>query len=290
MNTAWLPSRPGLAGGIDNDGSRAAELLAAGFGSVEFGTVTPRPEPGAHPGANPGVVALAACLRALPPRAPGAALVGIGIGIGMRGDAAPVTLAAEWCCGYQAAWDVADYLSFNLSARRYQALLTPAHWPLLLRAFDAVANERQRHVIAGDRYLPLAVKLPLGPAGEFPLALAQAAAAAGFDAVTAVLPASSERLDRLRLLRSQLQGQAAIVAVGGIRSAADVRAALAAGANAVQVHSVFAQLGAACLPELLDLDLPAQGASAGSTSARFSAHKRVPNGHQKLSAHDQPSH
>lgn len=251
MSTAWLPTRPGLAGGIDNDGSRAAELLAAGFGSVEFGTVTPRPEPGA----NPGVVALAARLRALPPRAQGAARVGIGIGMG--GDAAPETLAAEWCRGYQAAWDVADYLSFNLSARRYQALLTPAHWPLLLQAFDAVTHERQQHTAVGGRYLPLALKLPLGPAGGFPLALAQAAAAAGFDAVTAVLPASSERLDRLRLLRSQLQGQAAIVAVGGIRSAGDVRAALAAGANAVQVHSVFAQRGAACLPDLLHLDLQA---------------------------------
>lgn len=251
MSTAWLPTRPGLAGGIDNDGSRAAELLAAGFGSVEFGTVTPRPEPGA----NPGVVALAARLRALPPRAQGAARVGIGIGMG--GDAAPETLAAEWCCGYQTACEVADYLSFNLSARRYQALLTPAHWPLLLQALGAVANERQRQVAAGGRRLPLALKLPLGPAGGFPLALAQAAAAAGFDAVTAVLPASSERLDRLRLLSAQLQGQAAIVAVGGIRSAADVRAALAAGANAVQVHSVFAQRGAACLPDLLHLDLQA---------------------------------
>ena len=135
--------------------------------------------------------------------------------------------------------------------------MTPAHWPLLLQALGAVANERQRQVAAGGRRLPLALKLPLGPAGGFPLALAQAAAAAGCDAVTAVLPASSERLDRLRLLRSQLQGQAAIVAVGGIRSAGDVRAALAAGANAVQVHSVFAQHGAACLPDLLDLDLQA---------------------------------
>ncbi|MGP1684573.1 MAG: hypothetical protein ACTS8S_19810 [Giesbergeria sp.] len=251
MSTAWLPTRPGLAGGIDNDGSRAAELLAAGFGSVEFGTVTPRPEPGA----NPGVVALATRLRALPPRAQGAARVGVGIGMG--GGAAPETLAAEWCYGYQAAWEVADYLSFNLSARRYQALLTPAHWPLLLQALGAVTNERQRQVAAGGRHLPLALKLPLGPAGGFPLALAQAAAAAGFDAVTAVLPVSSERLDRLRLLSAQLQGQAAIVAVGGIRSAGDVRAALAAGANAVQVHSVFAQRGDACLPDLLNLDLQA---------------------------------
>lgn len=251
MSAAWLPTRPGLAGGIDKEGSRAEELLSAGFGSVEFGTVTPRPEPGV----NPGVVALATRLRSLPPRRPGAAHVGVGIG--MSCGTAPATLAAEWCYGYQAAWEVADYLSFNLSARRYQPLLTTAHWPLLLQAFHAVTDERQRHITAGGRYLPLALKLPLGPTGGFPLSLAQAAAAAGFDAVIAVLPASDERLLRLRLLSSQLQGQTAIVAVGGIRVAADVRAALAAGATAVQVHSVFAQLGVACLPDLLDPDLPA---------------------------------
>lgn len=248
LSAAWLPKRPGLAGGIDKDGSRAAELLAAGFGSVEFGTVTPYPEPNV----NPGVGALAARLRALSPRVRDDTRVGVGIG--MSSDAAPATLATEWLRGCNAAWDVADYLSFNLSARRYQPLLTAAHWPLLLQAFDAVTDERQRRIAAGDRYIPLALKLPLEPAGEFPLALAQAAAEAGFDAVIAVLPAGTERLDRLRLLASQLQGKAAIVAVGGIRTAADVRAAMTAGANAVQVHSVFAQLGAACLPELLNLN------------------------------------
>ena len=34
-------ARPGLAGGIDKDGRRAAELLAYGFGSVEVGSVLP---------------------------------------------------------------------------------------------------------------------------------------------------------------------------------------------------------------------------------------------------------
>lgn len=246
LSAAWLPQRPGLAGGIDKDGSRAAELLAAGFGSVEFGTVTPCPEPDV----NPGVAALAARLRALSPCTRGDTRVGVGIG--MSRDAAPAALATEWLHGCHAAWDVADYLSFNLSARRYQPWLTAARWPLLLQAFDAVADERQRRIAAGDRSMPLALKLPLGPAGSFPLALAQAAAEAGFDAVIAVLPACTGRLDRLRLLAAQLQGRAAIVAVGGIRTAADVCAAMAVGANAVQVHSVFAQLGAACLPELLN--------------------------------------
>ncbi len=255
MNGAWWsvrPGRPGLAGGIDNDGSRAVELLAAGFGSVEFGTVTPRPEAG-H---NPGAAALAARLAALAPHpaalAPGAGgAASIGIGIGCCGDAAPRALAAEWLAGLAQAWQAADYLSFNLSARRYRALLDAAHWPLLLRALGAVAAERNARCAGGGRRVGIALKLPLGPDGALPLDLAEAAADCGFDAVTAVLPGCGARLERLAALAPRLRGKAALIAVGGIRNGADVRAALACGADGVQVHTVFAQLGAACLAQLL---------------------------------------
>jgi dihydroorotate dehydrogenase len=45
-------------------------------------------------------------------------------------------------------------------------------------------------------------------------------------------------------------GRPAIVVVGGIRTAADVAAAYAAGANGVQVHRLFIEHGAACLARL----------------------------------------
>lgn len=239
MNGAWQPSRLGLAGGLDKDGSRAAELLASGFGSVEFGTVTPQPEPGG----NPGVAALAARLSAHAPRGPGGCRIGIGIGMG---NAAAELLPSAWVGGLHAAQDVADYLCFNLSARCYRHLLSPDHLPLLLRTFAAVTTGRDRHC-----RVPLALKLPLGATDAFPLTLAEAAADAGFDAVTAVLPEQAERFDRLHALALRLQGKAAVVAVGGIRSSADVQAALAAGAQGVQVHTLYAQLGAGCLALLL---------------------------------------
>ena len=81
-------ARPGLAGGIDKDGTRAAELLGLGFGSVEFGTVAVGPRAGAE------LAALRARLAALPPRAPGATATAIGIGLGQPADAAPEALAA----------------------------------------------------------------------------------------------------------------------------------------------------------------------------------------------------
>ncbi len=235
----WL-GRLGLAGGIDKDGSRAAELLAAGFDSVEFGTVTPQPEPGS----NPGVATLAARLAAL------AASTDTRIGIGMGGGAGPTTLAADWLSGLRAAWDAADYLSFNLSARRYRPLLSVEHLPLLTHAMEAVAAERQRRTQESGRHVALTLKLPLGSGDSLPLIVAEAAADAGFDAVTAVLPEHAERLAHLRHLAACLRGKAALVAVGGIRDANDVAAALACGASGVQVHTAFAQRGAACLVSL----------------------------------------
>ncbi|MBC7860142.1 MAG: dihydroorotate dehydrogenase [Burkholderiaceae bacterium] len=247
MNGAWWRGRralPGLAGGIDKDGGRAAELLAAGFGSVEFGTVTPRPEAGG----NPGVAELTARLRMAAPCSSDACR--IGIGIGMNSAAPPDALAAEWLSGLELAWGAADYLSFNLSARAYRPLLAPTHLPMLLRAFQVVTAERDR--LCGDgAHFPLTLKVPLGVDDPFPLTLAVAAADAGFDMLTAVLPDSPARLDRLNLLAARLPRQTTLLAVGGIRNHANVRAALAAGAHGVQVHRIFAELGAACLPDFL---------------------------------------
>lgn len=231
-------ARPGLAGGIDKDGTRAAELLGLGFGSVEFGTVAVGPRAGAE------LAALRARLAALPPRAPGA----IGIGLGQPADAAPRALAACWIAGLYGAWGVADYLSFNLSARACAPLLAPARLALVTDALRAVAAAR-----AGlPRRVPLALKFRLGGADEAPPAVALAAAAAGFDLLTAVLPDDDpKRLSRLHALITAVSDGPAVVAVGGIRKASDVAELRASGAAGVQVHRAFSESGATCLAQLL---------------------------------------
>lgn len=239
----WL-ARLGLAGGIDKDGSRAAELLGAGFDSVEFGTVAPE----AGPDGQPGVRALAARIAALAPAERAKARVGIGLG--MSAEAPASTLPGEWARGLHEAWAIADYLSFNLSARRYRPLLSVDYASLLLRAFASVAAERDRRARESGRHVAIALKVPLAGDDPFPLAVAEGAADAGFDAVIGVLPEDAGRLGQLRLLASRLRGKAAVLAVGGVRTAADVRAALEAGAGGVQVHTAFTQLGGRCLAVL----------------------------------------
>lgn len=234
---SWL-SRPGLAGGIDKDGSRAAELLGLGFGSVEFGSVTMQ----AVAGANAGMAVLVERLSQLDRSAPGR--TAIGIGLGQPPEATAETLVDEWKAGLAAVWPVADYVSLNLSAKANQRFLAPEHRTSLVAALHSVASCRDRLAEAG-RNVALAVKMPLREAAS----LLETLAECRFDQLTVVLPDSGERFLALARLVATT-ALPAIVAIGSIRSPADVADARAAGAAGVQVHRLFVEQGANCLAEL----------------------------------------
>ncbi|HRP98503.1 MAG TPA: hypothetical protein PL143_19880 [Rhodocyclaceae bacterium] len=233
--------RPGLAGGFDYDGRRARALAASGFAAIEFGSVAAH----ALPGGGEAIATLATRLAAL--RRKVAVLPAIGIGIGNRPGGTGAQLTDDWRTGLAVAAPVADYVSFNLSARERRHLLDVAALPQLERAFAALVACAD----CGDGVRPaVAVKLPLGPVGAPLPGAALAAVAAGVDGLIAVMPDDPGRFERLARLAEQVGTAAAIVAVGGIRTAADVAAALAAGACGIQVHRVFAERGTACLPGL----------------------------------------
>lgn len=244
MSVAFWCERPGLAGGIDKDGNRALELLTSGFGSVEFGTVTPQAEPD-H---NPGVVALVARLSTLDRNSSGHAAIGVSLGAGV--GAVPSALAGEWLYGMRTAWPVADYLCFNLSARAYRPLLEAKHTELLVDAIGAIMQERIVLSAQAPRRLALALKFPLDIAAEHWPDMLTTIAGMGLDALIAVMPERPGRLSFLSRFALLDRGAATLVAVGGIRTADDVRAVLLAGAEGIQVHGAFVEHGVGCLPRL----------------------------------------
>lgn len=231
----WL-SRPGLAGGIDKSGERAAELLGLGFGSVEFGSVTGLP----LAASNPGLAALIGRIATVDPEK--RAKTAVGISLGLPPDLPAPALVGEWrrALGLLAeAPPVVDYLSLNLSAAANRRFVGEALRPILLEALAAVAEWR-----AGQGERPqLAVKLPLEAAAE----LSSACRAAGIGQLTVVIPDSLERSAGLAQLKAlcALIRPARVVAVGGLRSAADRQEALNAGCAGVQVHRLFLAQGAA---------------------------------------------
>jgi dihydroorotate dehydrogenase len=232
----------GLAGGIDKDGSRAGELLAAGFASVEFGSVAAGID--GHP--DDSAAMLAATLAAYRD----AGETRIGVGISRPPGAPPEALLACWLAGLEAVAGVADYVSFNLSAAANRPLLAVERRGLLACGFALVAGWRDALAAAGGRRLRLALKLPLGARGEPLSTIGLLAAAAGFDQLTAVRADDAPDFTRLKALARLLGDGPTLVAVGGIRSATDIGAACAAGAAGVQVHRAFVEHGAACLGQL----------------------------------------
>ena len=241
---SWL-TRPGLAGGIDKTGERAGELLGLGFGSVEFGSVTVAPLVGSNPGLRAlleriaipqGYFLRGAVHREKQPK------TAIGIGLGLPPDLPPARLAAEWLAGLHLlaeAPPVADYLSLNLSAAANRRFVGGDLRPILLDALAAVADFRRGQGDCQRSFL--ALKLPVD---AVPV-LWPALLAAGLDQLTVVLPDGPGRLESLAQVATlAASGEGPVlVAVGGIRSATDRLAVLAAGASGVQVHRLFVMHG-----------------------------------------------
>lgn len=279
-------NRIGLAAGLDKDAVAVAGLARLGFGFLEVGTVTPRPQPG-----NPkprlfrlrqdealinrmgfngaGAAAVAANLKA----ARACVGVPIGVNIGKNRDT-PLTDAAEdYVKCLAMVHEVADYIAINLSSPNtpgLRDLQAPASTRSLV---ETVVAERDRLAAKGPCAKPLLVKVaPDLPAADLD-ACATAAMEAGAAGLIAVNTTATRQnalrsrhakqagglsgaplfplaLRTVRRLRARLGDSPALVAVGGIGKPADVRAMLDAGADLVQVYSALIYQGPALVRRL----------------------------------------
>jgi len=292
-----FPNPVGLAAGLDKDGVAVPALAALGFGYLEVGTVTARPQPG-NPRPrlfrlvedealinrmgfnNHGAAALAARLRRakavhgdwLPP---------VGVNVGRSRAASDEEAPGDYAASLRAVWDVADYLVLNVSSPNTPGLRgLQAVGPLtaVLGAARRVAGER------GER--PVLVKLAPDLSPEDLAAAARAAESEGAAGIVATnttvsrpglaSPHAGEAgglsgRPLAPLAEAALQALAGatklpIVSVGGIWDADDVAARLSAGATLVQVYSSFVYQGPA-LPGRLCRGLRERRAATGPSAA-----------------------
>ena len=257
-----LPNPIGLAAGFDKDAQAFAGALGAGFGFVEVGTLTPRPQPG-NPrprlfrlaqdaavinrlGFNNGGQAAALPRLAQRNRARGV----VGVNIGANKDSAE--RIADYARGAAAMAPVADYLTINISSPNTPGLRALQTAPALDELLARALPPRPR--------LPVFVKIaPDLAAGELE-AIAEVALARGIDGLIATnttlarppglrsrhageagglsgAPLMGPSTDVLRRLRRLTQGGIALIGVGGIASGADAWAKIRAGADAVQLYT-----------------------------------------------------
>lgn len=268
----------GLAAGFDKDAEAPDAALALGFGFVEIGSVTPRPQPG-----NPrprlfrlaedravinrmgfnsaGAEAVAARLAA---RARGRGGGIVGVNLGKNRDATDA--AADYAAGVRRLGAFADYLVVNVSSPNTPGLRALQGGAALGRLLDAVRAARD----ALDRPPPLLVKIApdLEAADRADIAAAIRAGAAdglivGNTTVTRPDGLRSRHRDEpgglsgrplfalstevLADMYRRTEGSVPLIGTGGIASGADAYAKIRAGASLVQLYSALVYQGPALI-------------------------------------------
>jgi dihydroorotate dehydrogenase len=268
----------GLAAGYDKDGRAWRALAAVGFGHVEVGTVTPRPQTG-----NPrprleripqrralvnrlgfpseGAAAVTARLEGARPDG-----VVVGVSIGPNADTPPQRRLDDYLALVDRLAPVADYLVVNVSSPNTQGL-RDLERPEALGALVSGVARRLPQASPGRR-VPLLVKLSPDLGDVAPVV--DAAVDAGADGLivgntttrrdgaAAGIPSgglSGEPLApaAVAALREVLAAtDLPVIACGGVMTAGDVEERLTMGARLVQVYTGLVYRGPRLVHEVLD--------------------------------------
>ncbi|MCY4342581.1 MAG: quinone-dependent dihydroorotate dehydrogenase [Gammaproteobacteria bacterium] len=271
-----FPNVVGVAAGLDKDAIAVEGLARLGFGHVEVGTVTPRPQPGNPqprlfrlPEAsalinrmgfnNDGADAVAARLQRLKDR--GSRLAApLGVNIGKNKDTPIERAVDDYLACMDALHDSADYFAVNLSSPNTPGLRDLQYGEPLKALLGALKARQAELQSRSGRHVPLCVKLAPDLAEDDAATVAEAliefeveGVIAGNTTVTRPQVATVRHADEagglsgaplaplsrqlVARLRERLQGRVAIIGVGGILSAADAQALLDAGADLVQIYT-----------------------------------------------------
>jgi len=266
-----LDSPLGIAAGFDKGEGIASGLYALGFGHVEVGTITPRPQAGnprprlfrlpAHRALinrmgfnNEGADACAARLAAMPRAARPRVL---GINVGKNKDTPNERAVDDYLACIDRLGGLADYLVVNLSSpntpglRALQArgplesLLSacvervrPLGKPLLVKLAPDLTPEALDEAVDVSVAAGAAGIIATNTTVERPLAVAGDPLAKEAGGLSGA-PLAPLALAALRRCYARAQGRLPIVGVGGVMDASDVYARIRAGATLVQVYTGF---------------------------------------------------
>jgi dihydroorotate dehydrogenase len=263
-----FPNPIGLAAGFDKDGEVYRQTLNLGFGFVELGSVTPKPQPG-NPRPrlfrltadravinrmgfnNQGIAAMA---QRLAGRDPARGIVGINLG--KNKDQADA--AADYAAGTRVLGPLADYLVINVSSPNTPGLRALQSRDALAALIAAVLEARAELAHRPSLLLKIAPDLTDADRQD----IAEVALASGLDGLivsntTIARPAGLDprfaqeagglsgrpllqpATDVLRDLYRRTGGKLPMIGVGGVASAADAYAKIRAGAALVQLYTAL---------------------------------------------------
>ncbi len=273
-----FPNPIGLAAGYDKDAEVYAPALRLGFGFVEVGSITPRPQPGnprprlfrlAEDGAvinrlgfnSAGLAAAVANLRRRAVARTGI----VGVNLGSNGDSPDA--GSDYAAGAAALAPLADYLVINVSSPNTPGLRALQEATALRALVERVQVARRTAV---PQRPPLLVKIAPDLAPAEARGIAEAALNAGVDGLIigntttrrppglrgravgeggglSGRPLFAPSTELLRDFYRLTGGRVPLVGVGGIASGADAYAKIRSGASLVQLYTALIYHG----PELV---------------------------------------
>ncbi len=269
-----FPNRVGLAAGLDKAGTAVHAFGELGFGHVEIGTVTPRPQPG-NPRPrlfrlrdreaiinrmgfnNPGVAGLLANLARSRKNFPGV----LGINIGKNFDTPNEEAVRDYLLALEGVYGAADYVTANLSSPNTKGLRdlqnTATCRELVWRLQERRETLQSEH---GGRRAPLVIKIAPDLSDEAIAGLAAVFNETRIDGVIATnttidreavsghplageagglsgAPLAGRSTAVLARLRADLDPAIPLIGSGGVMDAAAAKAKFEAGAALVQVYT-----------------------------------------------------
>jgi dihydroorotate dehydrogenase len=272
----------GLAAGMDKNGDYITALAALGFGFVEIGTVTPRPQPGNPKPRLFRLPELQAIINRmgfnnlgldhLLNRVKQSNFNGIlGINIGKNFDTPIENAAEDYLTGLRKAYTSASYITINISSPNTKNLRQLQHGDEIKSLIAALKEEQLKLQQEYGFYVPLTLKIAPDLTANEITHIARLLLEFEIDGVIATnttiardmiaghplaheagglsgAPVKDKSTLVVRGLATALQGKIPIIAAGGILGAADAQEKLTAGASLLQIYSGLIYQG----PQLIE--------------------------------------
>jgi dihydroorotate dehydrogenase len=281
-----FPNRVGLAAGLDKNGEHVDGLARLGFGFLEVGTVTPRPQAGNPQPRLFRVPAAQALINRMGFNSLGADRLAqnlrnasyrgvLGINIGKNFDTPLERAAGDYLTCMRKLYTFASYIAVNVSSpntRDLRRLQEADELDRLLRALKSAQSElAQEH----GRLVPIAVKIApdlsdqqidavaallLHHRIEGVIATNTTVSRAGVEGLAHAqqrgglsgAPLRGRATAVVRRLAGALRGRIPIIGVGGIQSGTDAIERVEAGASLVQLYTGLIYAGPRLVRECAD--------------------------------------
>lgn len=286
-----FPNCVGLAAGMDKNGDFLDVMATLGFGFVEAGTVTPRPQPGNPqprlfriPQANAlinrmgfnnkGVDHLVDRLQAWQRSGKKNGCI-VGANIGKNFDTPIDRASDDYLICLQKVYAHCDYVTVNVSSPNTKGLRSLQGTTELEQLLSLLKNEQLSLAEQHGKYVPFLVKIAPDLADDELGPICDVLVAQQIDGIIATnttisrdgvadhqhgsetgglsgAPLHKRSVDVVRQLRGLLGAKYPIIGVGGITSGEDGQAMLQAGADLVQVYSGFVYRGPSLIREIVE--------------------------------------